>query len=176
VVGFLAERNYSMEIPRAKHLIALNGPSQSGKTQTIKLLVQYFKRQSAEQIYKSKKWKEVLEIHQYNDIKIGLSSRSDKIQQLAESIDFLVLEMDCDLIFTAVNIKTKGVEELFKRISVMNVEIIMVEKFPEFCNRALKNHHMELNRGAASLLWKTHYSLLNKTKTENILETTTINI
>ena len=136
-----------------KTIIALNGPSQSGKTQTLKLFLQFIKKETEKNIYKSKKWKECLEVNVLDDLKIGVTSRSDKIQKLRENIEFLINEMDCDVVVTAINTKTKGVTELLEDLKARNIEIEMVEKFPEFCNRAQKGLQLDLNLQAAKILW-----------------------
>jgi len=140
-------------------LIALNGPSQSGKTLTLKLLLQFLRREHETPQFRSKKWKECLEVYEIEDMTVGITSRSDKIQMLKKNIEFLISEKNCNVVITALNLKTKGTDALLKEIESRNWEIEIIEKYPAYCNRVQKSLHLELNLQAAKEIWTRLYQV-----------------
>lgn len=135
-----------------KVLIVLDGPSQSGKTQSIRHLAAMINRHHQSLIYKSKKWKECLEVHVLNGQKVGLTSRSDKFPVFRENFEFLTNEMECEKVVCALNGKTKGVEEYISSLKNNNWKIIILNKNPEFYNRIQKDLQPILNSKAAIFL------------------------
>jgi hypothetical protein len=135
-----------------KVLIILEGPSQSGKTISIRHLATMLIKQHQSQTYKSKKWKECLEVHLLNGKKVGLTSRSDKFPVFKENFEFLANEMGCELIVCALNSKTKGVEDFISLLKNNNWTITYVHKHPEFYNRIQKDMQALLNSRAAIFL------------------------
>ncbi len=152
----------------SKTLIALNGPSQSGKTLSLKLLLQFIRKETESPIYKSKKWKECLEVHTLEDLKVGITSRSDKAQKLKENLDFLIKDMNCNVVITAINLKAKGSEEILAELESKNWEIELIEKYPLYCNRAQKSLHLDLNLQAAKALWTRLHQVGKNLENDNI--------
>jgi energy-coupling factor transporter ATP-binding protein EcfA2 len=139
-----------MEINKA--LIILEGPSQSGKTTSIRHLAVLLQQQYGSQTYKSKKWKECLEVHTVGNSVIGLTSRSDKFPVFLENIEFLKEEKNCNLIVCALNIKTKGAKEYISSLKNNNWKIDILHKYPDFCNRVQKDLQPILNSRASIYL------------------------
>ena len=142
----------------SKILFALNGPSQSGKTSSIKLFLNFLQKANGERVFRSKKWIECLEVHEIEGRKIGITSRSDKFPILKSNFDFLLNEMACTVVVCAINEKTKGVTDFLAALKTAGWEIELIEKYPEFCNRAQRDQYLALNLGAARKIWEVFSS------------------
>ena len=140
-----------MEVTKTVYLLL--GPSQSGKTQSIKLLSRMVPKEDYLLVFRAKKWIECLEVFELNGVRIGLNSRSDKFPMLRENIGFLVGEMECTVIVTAANEKTKGVDSFLEEIKREGWQLKIVHKYPAFCNRTSKDMQLTLNLDAAKAVW-----------------------
>jgi hypothetical protein len=132
-----------------KTIILLEGPSETGKTASIRMLGNLMHQDLQTLIFKGKNWKECLEVHLLNGVKIGLSSRSDKIQTIRDGAELLMGEKGCDLVVIACNLNMKGFDILINEWESKEFEIRVVSKMPEFCNRIHREMHPLLNRRAA---------------------------
>jgi hypothetical protein len=143
-----------------KHLVILQGPSQSGKTQSMKHFLSFLHKLDYQLQYKGKKWIECLEVITHQGVTIGVNSRSDKFGVVEKNLAFLSEEMQCDWMFTAINEKTKGINELIEHYRQAGWVCIQLEKFPRYCNRPQKELHLALNLEAAKMVWDTFQQLL----------------
>jgi len=153
------------EMENQKTLFLLLGPSQSGKTQTVKLLSRLIPKDDSTLVFRAKKWIECLEVVDYKGVRIGINSRSDKFPVFKENFEFLVNEMQCSVVVSAANEKTKGVESFLEQIQTDGWQLKVVQKFPDFCNRSNKEAQLSLNLDAAKALWVL---VIEDLKKENI--------
>jgi hypothetical protein len=147
-----------------KILIALEGPSQSGKTKSIKNLADMIQKKYQSRVYKSKKWKECMEVHLLAGHKVGLSSRSDKFPIFRENFEFLSGQLQCAFIVCALNEKTKGMEDYMNALKLHDWEIFLIRKSPDFYDRVKKENQFFLNQTAAVKLLDC---LMNQLKINN---------
>ena len=147
-----AEASFN-DMVNQKMLFLLLGPSQSGKTQAIKLLSRLIPKDSSNQLFRAKKWIECLEVVEINGIRIGITSRSDKFPSFKENFEFLVNEMQCSMVVSAANEKTKGMEIFIDQIQNEGWQLKTIQKYPEFCNRVNKEIQLTLNLESAKALW-----------------------
>jgi len=138
---------------KQKTLFLLLGPSQSGKTQSIKLLSRLIPKDTFNLLFRSKKWIECLEVIEINGLRLGITSRSDKFPSFKENFEFLVNEMNCSMVVSAANEKTKGMETFMEQIQIEEWQLKSVQKYPEFCNRVNKEIQLTLNLESAKALW-----------------------
>ncbi len=138
---------------KQKTLFLLLGPSQSGKTQSIKLLSRLIPKDTFNLLFRSKKWIECLEVVEINGIRIGITSRSDKFPSFKENFEFLVNEMECSMVVSAANEKTKGMEPFMDQIQKEGWQLKAIQKYPQFCNRVNKEIQLTLNLESAKALW-----------------------
>ena len=154
-----------------KTLFLLLGPSQSGKTQSIKLFSRLIPKDSFNLIFRSKKWIECLEVVEINGIRIGITSRSDKFPVFKENFEFLVNEMNCSMVVSAANEKTKGMETFIGEVQNEGWQLKAIQKYPEFCNRVNKEIQLTLNLESAKALWDlVEQELLNRNKDVSCLD------
>jgi len=142
-----------MENPRILYL--LSGPSQSGKTQSIKLLSRMLPKDEPVLVFRSKKWIECLEVIDFRGVRIGITSRSDKFPLFKENFHFLAEEMGCTIVVTAANEKTKGVEPFLESIQHEGWKLKVVQKYPQYCDRSSKDIQLSLNLEAAKVVLET---------------------
>lgn len=135
-----------------KHLLILQGPTQSGKTSSIKMALHQLHLLEPELEYRGKNWVECLEVLKLNDRRIGITSRSDKFSSLEQNIRFLSGEHNCDIIICAANEMMKGVKNLILELSEQGWEIIRIQKYPIFFSRENKENQNRLNKQAAEKL------------------------
>ena len=156
---------------KQKTLFLLLGPSQSGKTQSIKLLSRLIPKDSSNQLFRAKKWIECLEVVEIDGIRIGITSRSDKFPSFKENFEFLVNEMQCSIVVSAANEKTKGMETFIEQIQIEGWQLKSVQKYPEFCNRVNKEIQLTLNLESAKALWDlVEQELEHRNKDVNCLD------
>lgn len=140
-----------MESVRTVYILA--GPSQSGKTQSIKLLSRMVPKDDLVLVFRSKKWIECLEVIDFKGVRIGITSRSDKFPLFRDNFRFLAEEMGCSIVVTAANEKTKGVESFLEDIQNEGWQLKVVQKYPQYCNRSSKDIQLTLNLNAAKAVW-----------------------
>lgn len=144
-----------------KILIALEGPTQSGKTKSIKELSNLILTRYQSRAYRSKKWKECMEVHLLEGQKVGLSSRSDKFPVFKENLELLSGQLQCAFIVCALNEKTKGMDDYMNALKLEGWEIFLIRKSPDFYDRVKKENQFFLNQAAADKLFEY---LLNQLK------------
>jgi hypothetical protein len=135
-----------------KYLLILQGPTQSGKTGSIKLALHRLHLLEPELEYRGKNWVECLEVLVLNGRKIGITSRSDKFTSLSQNLLFLSGEQNCDVIICAANEMMKGVKNLISDFTEQGWEVIRIQKYPIFFSRENKESQSLLNRQAAEKL------------------------
>lgn len=118
-----------------QQVIFLQGPTQSGKTSTLKKVARLLHSRDVTVHHRAKKWVECLEVLSFQGRKIGLTSRSDKFKELKLNLDFLLREMQCDVVVAAINEKMKGVKELLQEMEAEGYQIEFVHKYPIFQGR-----------------------------------------
>ena len=133
----------------AKHLIVLHGPTQSGKTTCMKMVLHKVHLLEPELEYRGKNWVECLEVLSLGSRRIGITSRSDKFSILAQNLRLLSDEYACETIFCAANEMMKGVKELFADFEAEGWKIIRVQKYPVYFTRENKDNQTRLNQQAA---------------------------
>lgn len=143
-------------------LLGLNGPSQSGKTQTIKLVAQKLLASGWRSVYRAKKWVEVLEVFESHGVRVGVSSRSDKFPILAEGVEALLNEQGCHLVVFAANRQTKGVDAFLEGKKAEGGLLDWLEKAPAYVNRSERSQHQRLNEAAAAALYHRIAGLLSE--------------
>jgi hypothetical protein len=136
-------------MPMKKHLIILQGPTQSGKTTSLKMLLHKLHLLEPELEYRGKNWVECLEVLNLNGRKIGITSRSDKFSSLQQNLLFLSEEQQCDVIFLAANEMMKGVKELLLKFQQSEWQLTKVQKYPIYFTRENKDNQGRLNQQAA---------------------------
>ena len=67
-------------------------------------------------------------------------------------------EMACTMVVCAINEKTKGVTDFLAALRSEGWEIELIEKYPDFCNRAQRDQYLALNLGAARKIWEVFSS------------------
>ena len=112
-------------------------------------------------VFRGKSWVECLEILQLKDVKIGISSRSDKFTNLAQNLEFLASEHSCDIIICTANEMMKGVKELLLQYEKQDWEIIRVQKYPVYFSRENKENQSRLNQLAAQKLMEKFRQVTN---------------
>jgi ABC-type multidrug transport system ATPase subunit len=132
-----------------KQLIILQGPTQSGKTTSLKMLLHKLHLLEPELEYRGKNWVECLEVLNLNGRKIGITSRSDKFSSLQQNLLFLSEEQKCDVIFLAANEMMKGVKELLLKFQQSEWQLTKVQKYPIYFTRENKDNQGRLNQQAA---------------------------
>ncbi len=148
-----------------KTILLLQGPTQSGKTSTMKMVLHGVHLLEPDLVFRGKSWVECLEILKLKDIKIGISSRSDKFANLAQNLEFLATEHGCDIIICSANEMMKGVKEMLLQYENQDWEIIRVQKYPVYFSRENKENQSRLNQMAAQkLVDKLHLILPNQSK------------
>lgn len=154
-----------------KSVVILRGPSECGKTSSIKLLTKLFPLDEFKLIYRAKKWVERLEIYEYNDFKIGVSSRSDRLPLVKENIFYLIESCGCNVIIIAINERTRGVNEFIFEYFNDKFDVYYIDKYPEFCDYKNKGLHQELNLLASIRVWKILCQVVNYNDLEvNLIE------
>ena len=133
-----------------QQLVVLQGPSQSGKTTTIKKVLYLLHEREPELEFRGKKWVECLEILRLKGVRIGISSRSDKFPDFRKNLDFILYEKKCDIGIVALNESMKGVPEVLEEFKNRDILIHKVQKYPIFCSRESKEQQHELNIKAAN--------------------------
>jgi len=136
-------------MPMKKQLIILQGPTQSGKTTSLKMLLHKLHLLEPELEYRGKNWVECLEVLNLNGRKIGITSRSDKFSSLQQNLLFLSEEQQCDVIFLAANEMMKGVKELLLKFQQSEWQLTKVQKYPIYFTRENKDNQGRLNQQAA---------------------------
>ena len=136
-------------MPMKKQLIILQGPTQSGKTTSLKMLLHKLHLLEPELEYRGKNWVECLEVLNLNGRKIGITSRSDKFSSLQQNLLFLSEEQKCDVIFLAANEMMKGVKELLLKFQQSEWQLTKVQKYPIYFTRENKDNQGRLNQQAA---------------------------
>lgn len=132
-----------------KTIILLDGPSESGKTTTLRMLGNLLHKDLQTLIFKGKNWKECFEVHQLSGTLIGISSRSDKLSVIRENMEFLAQEKACQMLICAVNQTMKGLGDMLNDWEAAGWELKIIRKMPEFCNRIHREMHPFLNQKAA---------------------------
>lgn len=135
-----------------QQVIFLQGPTQSGKTSTIKKVARLLHSRDVTLLHRAKKWVECLEVVDYKGRKIGLTSRSDKFKELKLNLDFLLQEMACDLVVAAINETMKGVKELLLALEAEGYQISFVHKSPAFKGRESRDLQELANEKMALLI------------------------
>jgi hypothetical protein len=135
-----------------KYLLILQGPTQSGKTGSIKLALHQLHFLEPELEFRGKNWVECLEVLVLNGRRIGITSRSDKFSSLSQNLRFLSDEQNCDVIIFAANEMMKGVKNLISDFTEQGWEIVRIQKYPIFFSRENKESQSMLNRQAAEKL------------------------
>jgi hypothetical protein len=135
-----------------KHLIVLHGPTQCGKTSSIKMVLHAIHLLEPELEFRGKNWVECLEVLLLDGLRIGITSRSDKYAILAQNLQFLSNEKSCDIIICTANEMMKGVKDLFLEFQTSDWEIVRVQKYPVYFTRENKDNQTRLNQGAAQKL------------------------
>jgi ABC-type multidrug transport system ATPase subunit len=136
----------------SKHLIVLLGPTQSGKTSSIKMALHQLHLLEPELEFRGKNWVECLEVLLLHDKRIGVTSRSDKYSSLLQNIALLEEEHKCDVIICAANEMMKGVKELLQEYQNKGWQLTKVQKYPVFFSRENKENQSLLNQRAADKL------------------------
>ncbi len=144
---------------KGKYLIVLHGPTQSGKTACIKLVLHQLHLMEPELEFRGKNWVECLEVLSLNSRKIGITSRSDKFGALQQNLDFLSKEYHCDVIFCAANEMMKGVKGLFQGYQEEGWLILRLQKYPVYFTRENKENQARLNFQAAEKLMEKFNSI-----------------
>lgn len=133
-------------------LLALNGPSQTGKTLTIKILAQLMGKSGWRSVYRGKKWVECLEVFEKDGFRAGVTSRSDKFPMLVKNLEFLRDEWGCSLLIFAANRQTKGLMPYLAEQYQEGWTLHWLEKWPDFADRSQKDLHSRQNEAAALAL------------------------
>jgi hypothetical protein len=145
-------------------LLALNGPSQTGKTLTIKNLAQLMGKSGWKSVYRGKKWVECLEVFEHEGFRAGVTSRSDKFPILVKNLEFLRDEWGCRLLIFAANRQTKGLLPYLEAQCREGWTLQWLEKWPDFADRSQKDLHPRQNEAAALALLKQIGEILSKTR------------
>jgi tRNA uridine 5-carbamoylmethylation protein Kti12 len=135
-----------------KYLLILQGPTQSGKTSSIKMALHQLHLMEPELEYRGKNWVECLEVLKLKEYKVGITSRSDKFSSLEQNLRFLSAEHNCDFIICAANEMMKGVKNLILDFAEHGWEIVRIQKYPIFFSRENKENQNRLNKQAAEKL------------------------
>lgn len=135
-----------------KNIILLHGPTQCGKTSTIKMVLHAIHLLEPELEFRGKNWVECLEVLLLDGLRIGITSRSDKFANLAQNLQFLSNEKSCDIIICTANEMMKGVKDLFLEFQTSDWEIVRVQKYPVYFTRENKDNQIRLNQAAAQKL------------------------
>jgi hypothetical protein len=144
----------------SRHLILLQGPTQCGKTSSIKMLLHQIHLLEPDLEFRGKNWVECLEVLVLNDIRIGISSRSDKYNILEKNLLFLEEEHKCDVIICAANEMMKGVKGLLQDFQSRDWNIIRVQKYPVYFSRENKENQGRLNKLAAEKIAEKFHQIL----------------
>jgi ABC-type multidrug transport system ATPase subunit len=132
-----------------KHLILLLGPTQSGKTSSIKIVLHQLHMMEPELEFRGKNWIECMEVLSTNGRRVGITSRSDKYATLKQNLDLLMNEHQCEVIICAANEMMKGVKELLIEFQANGWKLSKVQKFPLYFSRENKDNQGSLNQKAA---------------------------
>jgi hypothetical protein len=140
-----------------KHLIILQGPTQSGKTSSMKIVLHQIHLLEPELEFRGKNWVECLEVLSLRGQRIGITSRSDKYSMLEKNLHFFSAEQQCSIMICAANEMMKGVKALIQEYQNHGWEIIRVQKYPVYFSRENKENQSRLNKLASEkILEKFH--------------------
>jgi len=142
-----------------KNLIILHGPTQSGKTATIKLVLHKLHLLEPELEFRGKNWVECLEVLQIGERKIGITSRSDKFASLEQNLKFLIEDQQCNVIICAANEMMKGVKAFVQKMQENGWAINKVQKYPIYFSRENKENQQRLNMQAAEKIMEKYHQL-----------------